>query len=121
MTVVPVYSFNNLQHSEDGDVLSCICRVPADLPAFKGHFPGMPIMPAAAQIEMLDALLQQQTDWHAHISSGRGLKFSGRIQPGDTLAIRLQRTAAGAIDFRVENNHGVVSRGMLQLASDPLG
>jgi hypothetical protein len=73
-------------------------------------------MPAVAQIEMIHSLLQQHADWNAVIAGGRGLKFSGRIQPDDNLTIRLQRTPSCSISFSVENKTTVVSKGILQLA-----
>lgn len=110
----PVFSFDNISRSQNADALSCNCVVAADMPFFSGHFPGLPIMPAVAQIEMIRALLQQQPGWNAIITGGTRLKFSGRIQPGDTLTIRLQRRPAGEVSFTVENNAGIVSKGMLQ-------
>ena len=115
----PVFSFNNISHSRDGNVFSCNCLVGADMPFFNGHFPDLPIMPAVAQIEMINSLLQQ-TNWNAIIAGGRGLKFTGHIQPGDTLAIRLLRKSSADISFTVENNATVVSKGILQLAGTPL-
>ena len=117
----PVFSFNNINHSEDGEILSGSCLVAADMPFFKGHFPGLPIMPAVAQIEMIQALLQQHADWNAVIAGGRGLKFTGRIQPDDSLTIRLQRRPSGDISFIVENKDTVVSKGSLQLAGETHG
>ena len=115
----PVFNFDDIRQARDGGALSCSCAVTADMPFFNGHFPGMPIMPAAAQIEMIQSLLRL-TDWNAVIAGGSGLKFSGRIRPGDTLAIRLQRMASGDISFSVGNNAGVVSTGTLRLAGGDL-
>ena len=114
--IAPVFSFDDVSHSRDGDALSCRCVVAADMPCFNGHFPDRPIMPAAVQLEMIQSLLQQHTHWHAVIAGGSALKFSGRIQPGATLAIRLQRTPSGTLGFSVTHNDTVVSKGTLQLA-----
>ena len=116
----PVFNFDNISRSRDGDALYCSCVVAADMPFFSGHFPGMPIMPAVAQIEMIRALLQLQADWSTVIAGGSGIKFTGRIQPGDTLTIRLQRTPSGEISFIVKNNATVASKGILQLAGGAL-
>ena len=110
-----VFSFDPVSQSGDGDVLTGHCLVAADMPFFKGHFPGLPIMPAVAQIEMIQALLQQHADWNTTIAGGSGLKFTGRIQPDDSLTIRLQRRPSGDISFGVENRDTVVSKGILQL------
>jgi 3-hydroxymyristoyl/3-hydroxydecanoyl-(acyl carrier protein) dehydratase len=72
-------------------------------------------MPAVAQIEMIQALLQQHADWNTVIAGGSGLKFSGRIQPGDNITIRLQRRPSGDIGFSVEKKNTVVSKGILQV------
>lgn len=117
---VPVFSFNDIQYSRNGETLSCNCVMAEDMPFFNGHFPGIPIMPAAAQIEMISSLLQQKTDWNAVIAGGSGLKFSGRIQPGDTLAIQLQRMPSGDISFNLINNVTVVSKGILKPAGGAL-
>ena len=117
---VPVFSFEHVSHSRDGTALSCNCSVAKDMPFFNGHFPSMPIMPAVAQIEMIQALLQQQSNWNKIIAGGSGLKFTGRIQPGDTLAIHLQCIPSGDISFTVENKDAVVSKGILQLAGGTL-
>ena len=116
----PVFRFDDISRSEDGDALSGSCLVAAEMPFFNGHFPDFPIMPAAAQIEMIHSLLQQHTDWNAIIAGGRGLKFSGRIRPGDNLTVRVRHTASGRISFSVENRTSVVSKGVLQLAGGAL-
>jgi 3-hydroxymyristoyl/3-hydroxydecanoyl-(acyl carrier protein) dehydratase len=90
------------------------------MPFFSGHFPGLPIMPAVAQIGMIQSLLQQQAGWNAVITGGAGLKFSGRIRPDENLTIRLQHTPSGEISFTVENDANVVSKGILQLAGSTL-
>jgi len=102
-------------------MLSGSYLVAVDMPFFNGHFPGLPIMPAAAQIEMIQALLQQHTGWNTVIAGGTGLKFTGRIQPSDSLTIRLQRRSSGDISFIVENKKAVVSKGILQLAGGTFG
>ena len=117
---VTVFSFDNIRRSRDSDVLSCHCVVKADMPFFNGHFPGLPLMPAAAQIEMIRELLERHADWNTPIKGGSGLKFSGRIEPNDTLSIRLQRQSSGDISFSIENKNTVVSKGTLQTAGDTL-
>jgi 3-hydroxymyristoyl/3-hydroxydecanoyl-(acyl carrier protein) dehydratase len=117
---VAVFSFDPVNHSGDGDVLVYHCVVTADMPFFNGHFPGMPIMPAVAQIEMIRALLEKHADWNTTIAGGSSLKFSGRIQPNDRLTIRLQRRPFGDISFSVENKDAVVSKGILKMAGGTL-
>ena len=101
-------------------MLACHCVVTADMPFFRGHFPGLPLMPAAAQIGMIRELLERHADWNAAIAGGKGLKFTGRIQPDDTLTIRLQRSPSGDVSFSIENGDTVVSKGILLLAGGSL-
>ena len=118
---VAVFSFDPVSQSEDGETLTGRCLVAADLPFFNGHFPGLPLMPAVAQIEMIHALLEEHADWKSVICGGSRLKFTGRIQPDDKLTIRLQRSTSGDISFSIENKDTVVSKGILQLAGGPHG
>ena len=111
---VTVFSFDPVSHSGDGNRLVTHCVVTADMPFFNGHFPGLPIMPAVAQIEMIRELLEKHAGWNTTIAGGSGLKFSGRIQPNDRLTIRLQHRPSGDISFSIENRDAVVSKGMLQ-------
>ena len=116
-----VFHFENLHRSRTGDVLICTCVISADMPFFSGHFPGMPIMPAVAQIEMIQSLLQQHAGRSTIIAGGTGLKFTSPIAPGDILTIRLQRVSGGEISFAVEHDAGVASRGRLKLTGGALG
>jgi 3-hydroxyacyl-[acyl-carrier-protein] dehydratase len=119
--IATVFSFDSISQSGDGKVLTGRCLVTADMPFFNGHFPGLPLMPAVAQIEMIRILIQQHTDWNTNIAAGNSLKFSGRILPNDSLTIRLQRRPSGDISFSIENKDAVVSKGILQLAGGTHG
>lgn len=75
--------------------------VPADHPAFAGHFPGTPIVPG---VLVLDTVLQA-------ISAAKGMtletcaissvKFLSPAGPGDELLIRHRVAASGTIHFDV--------------------
>ena len=120
------FQFSQPSLSQDGSTLSANWAVAADAPMFAGHFPGMPIMPAVAQIALLQALIRQHSPWPATIIGGRGLKFSARIQPGDLLNVRLQRIDAGigtdddpgtdSVRFSIANQAGPTSKGVLTLS-----
>ncbi len=62
-------------------------RVSPDLPVFAGHFPGMPLVPAALELEwMLAALPGGDADgWTVRLG-----KFSLPLLPGDEAEIRVQ-------------------------------
>lgn len=73
-------------------------------------------MPAVAQIEMIRAMLQLQSGWGSVITGGSKLKFTGLVQPGDTVTIQLQYTPHSEIRFTIEKDTILVSKGILELA-----
>ena len=90
-----------------------------------GHFPALPIMPAVAQIALLQALIREHSGWQPDtISAGKQLKFTRLIQPGDPLAITLQRQA-GTVRFSISHtanaDNGPASSGTLTLSGAPHG
>jgi len=75
--------------------------VPADHPAFAGHFPGTPILPG---VVLLDTALQAvaATTGIALTSCEIGsVKFLSPACPGDELAIRHAVSANGTIRFDI--------------------
>ncbi len=129
---MPAFQFSQVSQSADGNTLTGNWRPDADLPMFAGHFPGLPIMPAVAQIAMLQALIRQHSLWSTTtITGGTKLKFSARIQPGDTLILRLQRSGArfdtgsdigsgtDTVRFSIANQAGPASQGVLTLSGAP--
>jgi 3-hydroxyacyl-[acyl-carrier-protein] dehydratase len=87
--------------------------VPADHPAFAGHFPGTPILPG---VVLLDAALQA-------IATNRGLaldrfeissvKFLSPVSPGCILAIEHAITDSGTIRFDVSAESRKIASGSI--------
>ncbi|MBL8446840.1 MAG: hypothetical protein JNJ44_05425 [Zoogloeaceae bacterium] len=87
--------------------------VPADLPAFAGHFPGQPIVPG---VVILDRALGYVASWVPAPPASWQIaqaKFLAPAGPGDTLRFRLERRTSGAIAFQVEGRGGLVATGNL--------
>lgn len=116
-----VFRFDNLSRSSDGTTISCSCTITPDMPFFQGHFPGRPIMPAVAQLDMIQSLLQQHAGWNGALTGGDAIKFSGQVRPGDSLAIHIQRGPEGAITFSISNENTLASKGTLRLAGEAIG
>jgi 3-hydroxymyristoyl/3-hydroxydecanoyl-(acyl carrier protein) dehydratase len=61
--------------------------IPADHPCFEGHFPGHPVFPAVAQIDLLQEIISQQLGRDVIILEIRKAKFPAPILPGTLVHI----------------------------------
>src|SRR5262245_26510071 len=90
-------------------------EVPAHHPAFAGHFPGRPVLPA---VVLLDMVVDAARDAYGPSLAVSGLpraKFTASLAPGDRGTIRL-RLSAGAVEFEVSRGPERVAQGLLELA-----
>lgn len=87
--------------------------VPADHPAFPGHFPGRPIVPGVVLLDQAllfaESLLGRQVDrWQIG-----NAKFLSPVGPAETLVFSLQATPRGSIAFTVKCGERDVASGSL--------
>src|SRR5574343_1916759 len=87
--------------------------VPADHPAFPGHFPGRPIVPGVVlldqAIRFAEALLARPgLNWQVG-----NAKFFSPVGPLETLTFSLQQKPSGAIAFTVRGAGRDVAAGSL--------
>lgn len=88
--------------------------VPADHPAFAGHFPGNPIVPGVVLLDhALLCATRMLPDAPAAGWQVGNAKFFSPVGPGETLVFRLQRKASGAIAFTVAAADRDVAAGSL--------
>lgn len=98
-----------------------IVQVPADHPAFAGHFPGAPVLPGALLASfVLEALARQSG---SGLAAGGTLcldemKFLLPVEPGTTLTITFMQTSRGA-GFEVRAGAALVARGRLSQVASP--
>ncbi|MDR0735072.1 MAG: hypothetical protein LBG16_05275 [Elusimicrobiota bacterium] len=62
-------------------------KLPADFPAFAGHFPGEPVLPAVAQIQMAVFVIGARAGRAAKLKEIKKAKFSAPVRAGEEIEI----------------------------------
>jgi 3-hydroxymyristoyl/3-hydroxydecanoyl-(acyl carrier protein) dehydratase len=83
--------------------------VPADLPAFAGHFPGRPIVPGVVLLERALAFGVAALGGDSTACTVAQAKFLRPVGPGETLVFSWQRQASGAVAFEIAAADGPVA------------
>jgi 3-hydroxyacyl-[acyl-carrier-protein] dehydratase len=102
-------------------VTSTILSIPADHPAYPGHFPGRPVLPG---VVLLDAAL------HALECAGGGparywqigsAKFQSAVRPGEELTLQHETAPNGSVRFAIRSSDRTVASGTLVPAGGSSG
>ncbi|HET7402143.1 MAG TPA: hypothetical protein VFJ62_10190 [Usitatibacter sp.] len=91
--------------------------VPADHPAFAGHFPGRPILPGVALLAEAIARVTEATATRVQDWSLESAKFRAPVGPGARLVVNHTLTPAGAARFEIRCGDAVVVSGTLLRAA----
>lgn len=100
-------------------------EIPPESPAFRGHFPGRPILPAVAQLALVEQGLARLADADGEappaIVEVSGLRLRRTVGPGERLALEFQSIGeAGTHRFEIRAEGGTVSAGTVRTAiGDP--
>ncbi len=62
----------------------------ADFPAFAGHFPGQPVLPAVIQLAVVRSLAADLLERSLEPVKTKRLKFKGMVGPGDLVQVRVE-------------------------------
>jgi 3-hydroxymyristoyl/3-hydroxydecanoyl-(acyl carrier protein) dehydratase len=93
-------------------------NIPADHPAYTGHFPGHPILPG---VVLLDAALNALAT-HQGLPTTTGqlksAKFLSPVQPGEALLLHASKTAAGGFRFDIRCGERAVASGVVEFAQE---
>lgn len=99
----------------DLDAASGHFHVPADHPAFAGHFPGQPVLPGVALLAFVMRALQGQPALQASLGQTPQIaqvKFISPVLPGSDLRVALQAQGRG-VAFEVQREGQAVAKGQL--------
>ncbi|WP_136795683.1 beta-hydroxyacyl-ACP dehydratase [Desulfosediminicola ganghwensis] len=108
------------EHEVQAEGLFCFER---DFSGFKGHFPGMPILPAMVQIAAVRCLAELLLLCEVHPIRYRKTKFRGVVRPEERISIHLrmlrneQDPNVWSFEFSLKNELGeVLATGQGELA-----
>lgn len=90
-----------------------VWTVPADHPAFAGHFPGRPIVPGVVLLDHAIRCAEAMTGRHGLAWQVGNAKFFSPVSPAETLTFTLSPKASGAIAFTVQGSGRDVAAGSL--------
>ena len=83
--------------------------VPADHPAFAGHFPGMPVLPGAALLDAVLHVLEEDLAFDPVEWQITTAKFLEPVRPGDVLVVE-HSANADVIRFAIRVPRARVAR-----------
>jgi 3-hydroxymyristoyl/3-hydroxydecanoyl-(acyl carrier protein) dehydratase len=98
-------------------IITAECVVPIDSLWFSGHFPGNPILPGVAQLEMAATTIARSYGKNLYVARLSRVKFKSLAHPGEALLIEAWPGAeAGAFTFSIRAGEREVCRGNMILS-----
>lgn len=95
--------------------------IPADHPAFAGHFPGMPIVPGVVLLDESMHAIAADTGLDATAWQISSVKFLSPSAPGELVIIEHEQLANGTIKFEVLAGSRHIVTGSLTVRSSAPG
>ncbi len=89
------WSGRSAQHPDSLQVVGTFI-FPTDFPAFVGHFPGKPVLPAIMQLAAVTHLAGLALGTDIRAQHYHRTKFRAMIQPGDEIHIELKMDYSGS-------------------------
>jgi len=82
--------------------------IPADHPAYAGHFPGRPILPGVVLLDAALHTLAARQGLQATTGQLNSAKFHSPVQPGEALTLHASESPNGGFRFEIRcmDNHG---------------
>lgn len=80
--------------------------VPADHPAYAGHFPGRPILPGVVLLDAALHALAARQGMQAMTGQLKSAKFHRPVQPGEPLTLHAAELPTGGFRFEIRSMDG---------------
>jgi len=90
-----------------------LARIGPEHPAFGGHFPGRPVLPAVVILAEVLAAIEAQTQAPPQQWTIASAKFLAVVTPDDSLTLSYATSPTGSLRFDVHAQRGVVATGVL--------
>lgn len=108
-----------ISHSASAEEAQWQFVVPADYPAFEGHFDGHPILPGVVQLDWAIQLGAQHFGYTAAVAQVEVLKFQQLIQPDTKVTLTVQHLASKRkLQFHFSDDTHRYATGRLAFAED---
>ena len=82
--------YHIIQQSREGDSVSIRIQPDPQHPVYKGHFPGMPILPGAMQLEIIKELTADILGKDLALKSAKSIKYMGFINPNENNRLQVE-------------------------------
>lgn len=85
-------------------------------PAFEGHFPGMPVLPAIVQLEMALFCIRILLDKNVSLSEIKRSKFAKPVLPETEIAVEINENGGGCFNVVIRDEKEVYSQIQLEVS-----
>lgn len=92
--------------------------IPADHPAFAGHFPGMPIVPGVVLLDEALYAIGKALGMDLSACQVSTVKFLSPVRPGDAVQVSFDALASGTIKFDIASGERRIATGSLRAQKD---
>lgn len=118
-SAIEIGGYSDIRCRLDSNRAVCALRVDTDNPFFEGHFPGNPVLPAIAQLVLVERLIGEAMGGEVAVDSLRQVKFAEVIRPGDRLTIEVNGMGMqSAGSFRIRRQQSLMTAGKISLRGD---